>query len=81
MDLTFLPQPLVVVCNHIVENHHRQHGYSELPRDLWHKKRHNGLYYYTRRSKLTPWSSHSSLENPAILFYWCARNCSSGCVL
>jgi len=37
MDLTFLPQPLVVVCNHIVENHHRQHGYSELPRDLWHK--------------------------------------------
>ena len=37
MDLQFLPKPLVVACNRIVESHHKQHGYSELTRQLWHK--------------------------------------------
>jgi hypothetical protein len=37
MDLQFLPKSLVVTCNRIVANHHKQHGHSELTRNLWHK--------------------------------------------
>jgi hypothetical protein len=37
MDLTFLPKRLVPFCNGLVEQHHKQHGYSDLSRFIWHK--------------------------------------------